>query len=223
VPLWYGLALGQDATWFLLAAALAAFFMRRDRPWAAGLVLSIVAAKAHVFLLVAVVPLCYGVSFLGGFVLGGVLLYGASAWMMSDWLWPLAYLEYLNSPTGGNILCRCEIEGTMLLAAGALAAVLCAWLWRFRPPFPVALGVAYAASLLVAQRPFFYDAASLLPLTVVMLPKRWPAVSLGVVVLTVAAWHWAGWPMARWAVALFLVYSIFVTSRERSLPPGAAV
>lgn len=218
VPVWYGLALGQDATFFLSAAALAAFLMRRGWPAAAGLVLSLLAAKPHVFLLVGVVGLCYGLRFLAGFLAGGAVLYGVSAAIMSDWLWPLAYLEYLNSPTGGNIVCQCEIDRRLLIAAAVAAAVLYAWLWRLRPAFPAALGVALAASLLVAQRPFFYDAASLLPLVAFLTPRRWwaPLLLAG---CAIVVWHWAGWTAARWAVAALLAYAVLEISRHPARRP----
>ncbi len=219
VPVWYGLALGQDATFFLFAAALAAFLVRGGRPVAAGFVLSLLAAKPHVFLLVGVVGLCYGLRFLCGFLAGGAVLYGVSAAVMSDWLWPLAYLEYLNSPTGGNIVCRCEIDRRMLIAAAIAAAALYAWLWRLRPAFPAALAVALTASLLVAQRPFFYDAASLLPLAILLLPRQRAWAPLLLIGGAIVAWHWAGWTAARWAVAALLVYAVLVISREPSRRP----
>ncbi len=219
VPVWTGLARGGDVTWYLLVAAMAALFMRRRWPMAAGFTLSLLAAKPHVFLLVGVFGLCVGLRFLAGFLAGGAVWYAVSAAMMSDWLWPLAYADYLTSPTGGNIVCQCEVDQGMLIAAAVLAAVLCAWLWRRRPSFHDGLAVAMAASLVVAQRPSFHDAAYLLPLSVVMLSRRRPWGPLAAAVVAIAAWHWAGWPAARWAVAAMLGYSAVAISREPEPAP----
>jgi len=98
LPLLASLLAGQDVMFVLLAAALCIELMRRNRDFAAGIVLTLCAIKVHLFILVPLVLLVHrrwGV--LRGGIAGGAVLAGIS--FLSDGLdWPRRYLALLSNP-----------------------------------------------------------------------------------------------------------------------------
>ena len=104
--------------------------------------------------------------------------------------------------------------GVKMAAAGVVQLVR-----LFKP-----LGLAIVAGAVFAMLPRVFDlGAEARPYAITMAFAAWLLVAGQQAARRNTAWHWAGWPMARWAVAGFLAYSLFVTSRERSLPSGTPV
>jgi hypothetical protein len=207
VPLWYGLYQAQDFGLFLLAFAASAWLKRANWQIVAGAILSLCAGKPNVFLLLPITLLAarswrFGIGFIGG----GLLLYGLSAMILGgDFGWPASYLAHLASVysifTGNR-------SGIVL--AVVLGAILGVFLARRRAAFPAAIAVLLAGSLIAAQRPSFYDAAALVPLTLVLMQARRVVIPVAAICLLTVAWHLFGWVVARPVAVAFLAYAVWV-------------
>ncbi|MDB5065382.1 MAG: hypothetical protein JWM18_1816 [Chloroflexi bacterium] len=215
------LLLAQWDAFLLLAAVGAIWALDRDRPLAAGLLLSVLLVKPQLAWLL--LPLLVAASrwrIAAGFALGAAVWLGSGLLIVGPRqlieLLPLvrarqtgeslltAVLPALAGPAGGNT--------AVLLAAPVLAAAAVALAWRCRaglrraaPPVAVSLGIC--ASILCAPH-VFSDDLLLLAVPLVVLATTWPRAALaGAVALSPAFVldEWVANVGPRWAEAVVVL------------------
>lgn len=181
LPAAIGLANGQDSALLLLAVTIAATLHRSNRRFAAGIIFSLCAAKAHLFVLLPLLifrrrEYRFGVGLLAG---GGVL--AAISTMAEGWDWPVQMWRSAANPA------FTPVPGLMPNLAGALdgvtaagwiyavvASVLCLALWNALPgpPIHTALAATIAGSLPLAPHSYLPDCVLLLPAVCVALSHQ---------------------------------------------------
>ncbi len=98
LPAWMTLAEGQDTAFLLLWLALAVMALRKQRPLLAGLVLSLCAAKYHLFLLLPLWIIGYRLwRVAAGLTIGGIAML-AGSFMAGGPDWPMRYYRLLSEP-----------------------------------------------------------------------------------------------------------------------------
>jgi len=178
LPVFAGLMNGQDVTFLLLWLALAVRSNDAGRPFQAGLLLSLCAAKFHLFVLLPALILGQrNWRLAGGLAAGGSAL-GVLSFAAGGLDWPLQYYRVLTDPgvhpSAGNMP---NIHGMLSILdlprdlewPLAAATALAVWLVARRASFPVALAATLAGGLLVSYHAYLPDSSLLLPagLTVV--------------------------------------------------------
>ena len=152
---------------WLLFIGLSMVLLRRNRGFAAGLVLALCGIKFHLFLLVPVFLLARRASRMAaGLCVGGVLLIvGCFALFGRDW--PSQYYTCIvenqkHLPFTGSFLALVTVPWwpvVVCVAVGALCYAVC----RYVKSPEAALSSAVALSLLIAPRFYLYDAVIALP------------------------------------------------------------
>lgn len=173
-PLVVSLVTGQDLGLLLALASAGYLLLDRRRPFAAGLVWSLCAIKAHLFLLVPVILLCRRQwRALSGGATGGALLVAMSflaqgpqwideyrAILSSSELHP--GLDHMPNLQAVRLALAPQAGDWFLWAGGLLIAALVAWIaWRdadWRRPFAYAL----AGSLAISYHAYMQDCLLLL-------------------------------------------------------------
>jgi hypothetical protein len=168
LPLAIGLANGQDGPFLLLWLALAERLQSSDRPFSAGLILSLCLAKFHLFLLLPflfVIHRRWGAIW--GFASGGCLL-AISCWLAAGWDWPVRYLHILSlSQINPGRWVMPNIHG--LLPSGPVewwatsAVALGTVLLMSRIGYHMGLAAALTGSLLISYHAYPQDAVILIP------------------------------------------------------------
>lgn len=185
VPLAHGFANGQDAPILLLWLGLWLYLERKQRPFAAGMALSLCLAKFHLFLLLPVFLIAHRRwATLRGLALGGALLVSGS-FLAGGWEWPVQYARTLLLPAihpyplrmpNLHGLLRGHAELLIHLIVLALSVFLVVRLDDAR-----AVAVSLAAGLLLSYHAYTADAVILIPAILIAIQKRWlriPAIVL---------------------------------------------
>jgi len=164
LPLAAALSGDQDTPLLLLWIAVAERLAPR-RPFAAGLVLALCAAKPHLFLFLPVYLFVHRRRLIPGFLAGGAALLALS-FAAAGPRWPEALAGVLRNPAIApwgvfnlhslGLPAALEIALAAALAGGALWAIL-------RLSDRIALAAALAAGLLLSYHASLPDAALLLP------------------------------------------------------------
>lgn len=204
-PTYLALLWGQDVWLAAALCAAAVLLMERGRSFAAGLLFSLCAIKAHLFVLVPLALLAHrkwrvlGGGAAGGAVLVALSLLGAGAG------WLPAYLKVLSNPvihrdTAGmpNLNGLCALLGGpvwVLPALSAVAVTLTGLVCLRSPRLPSALAAALAGSLLVSYHAYLHDAVMLLLALALLQPGHLPRPAR-------AAWYLAASPLPAFLVLL---------------------
>ena len=164
------LAFGQDTALFLFCATLALWLLLRDRQFAAGVVLSLCAAKPHLALLL---PLWLAANrqwkAIGGCVAGGtaILLFSFASEGAN---WPRRFAASLPQLAAAdermpNLRGILSLVGGGLVPEIALAAAAVAVFWYVGGRLDLIRGaaLALAGGLLLSHHAYGYDALLLLP------------------------------------------------------------
>ena len=125
LPAWMTLAEGQDTAFLLLWLALAVVALRKDRPLLAGLVLSMCAAKYHLFLLLPLWIVGYRLwRVAAGLTIGGIVLF-AGSFIAGGLDWPMRYYRLLSEPANNPYAeLMPNIYGLLPSAPARIACVL---------------------------------------------------------------------------------------------------
>jgi hypothetical protein len=172
LPLFDSLAEGQDIALLLLLIALAMREIRRGRPIAAALLLSLCSIKLHLFLLLPVLIFRRRLWRLGlGVLVGGAVLFAVS-FLPGGWKWPANYLAILNNPISNP---WAEVMPTvrglasvlphpMLWQVFGIAAVfVMVWVATRKFSFEYGLAAALIGGILVAPHAYPQDCALIIP------------------------------------------------------------
>ncbi len=172
VPAFVGFINGQDTAFLLFFLALAVCLHRRGNHFAAGMALSLCAAKFHLFL-----PVPLWIVGQRAWRFGGGLLAGGSAlllvsFLVAGWSWPVDFYESATqtgvSPNPGLMP---NLHGALagvshgpwlevLIGAGLAAAT---WMVARRMDFHYSLAFTLACGLLLSYHAYLPDMALLLP------------------------------------------------------------
>lgn len=204
-PTYLALLWGQDVWLAAALCAAAALLMERGRSFAAGLVFSLCAIKAHLFVLVPLALLAHRKwRVLGGGAAGGAVLVALS-FLGAGTGWLPAYLKVLSNPvihrdTAGmpNLNGLCALFGGpawVLPALSAVAVILTAAVCLRSRRLLSALAAALAGSFLVSYHAYPQDAVTLLLAFALLQPHRLPR-------LARAAWYVAASPLPLFLVLL---------------------
>ncbi|HYM12078.1 MAG TPA: glycosyltransferase family 87 protein [Bryobacterales bacterium] len=183
-PAFAALMNGQDLTFLLLLVAISVSLSRRGRAFAAGAVLSLCAAKFHLFSLVPVLLVAQKQwRFLRGLLAGGVVL-AAISFAAAGPSWPQQFYQALRDQTINPDLGHMPnlhglfsqfppVGGLEWIAATAVVAAV--YLVARRMSFDYALAATLAGGLLVSYHCYLSDCSLLLPsaLTVISATGDW--------------------------------------------------
>lgn len=179
IPFLADLSAGQDASFMLAILGTAILLMRRERDFAAGLVLSLCAFKFHLFLFVPLLLLLKrrwsivsgGIAGTAALTLLGMLVNGADS--MLRWIKVLRD-PWINPDAGGmpNIhgLVAC-LNGGMRLEAVLIAAVCVVFVWMTlrTTNFELLFAASLVCGLLVGFHSTIVDDLVLFPVMVLVL------------------------------------------------------
>jgi len=184
--LWAALCNGQDLVLILLWIGIA-LRIREERPFLAGLLLALCAAKFHLFVFLPV--LLWRHRLWRGFAAGAAALVAIS-FAVGGWNWPAQYLATVNAeeafalanasvmPNLHGLLAGLPYANAWEIAAGVgvAAAVV---MTVYRADFNTGLAAVLAGGLLVSRHAYLQDCALLLPALLLMLPvvKGWGLVA----------------------------------------------
>lgn len=177
IPVATAFANGQDILLMIWILAAARALERRKKHFWAGLLLSLLAIKFHIFVFVPLVMLAgKRWSMLAGSALGGSVLFGVAC-ALQGWNWAPGYLRFLETPqitptpmTMPNLRgLAMALAGDGSRAAGVLelalaAAVTLALLYVLRKSrdFGASLAAAVVAGLLIGRHAYVQDCCLLL-------------------------------------------------------------
>lgn len=194
-PLMAAFAYGQDVPILLLAFGVAILLLYRGHHFAAGLCLSLGAAKPHLFaILVLVILLRRCWRMLWGFGAGQSLLLvlsflaGGRAWPLDFWHtvrgpWISPFPERMINLHGFiySYHLPVSLEAVLAIAFFALVTTAC-----LRLPGEIAFALALSAGVLLGGHSYVYDLAFSIPLVLLLLESN-----------AVAGWlKWLGWIFA---------------------------
>jgi hypothetical protein len=173
-PIWINFILGQDIPLILFVVALSGFMLRNGRNFTAGLIFSLCAAKAHLFIFLPLFVLAkrrwkFASGFATGLVALAVISFAAAG---TDW--PASYLEVLKTnermqasqshmPNLNGLLHSLPYS-TIWLVVSTIGVALGTWYINRRSSEDEALGSTICAGLLVSLHAFMNDCGLLLPL-----------------------------------------------------------
>lgn len=172
LPLAANLTAGQDVAFLLLWLALAEVLFRKQRPFLAGMILSLCAAKFHLFLLLPVFILVRREWRLGlGLASGGAIL-GAISGVLAGWDWPLQFVRTISQQTINphpwqmqnlrGLLYQAPHAGILeLLLAGLVVAIVCSI--ARRGTLDHAWCAMLVGGLLISHHSYLPDDAILIP------------------------------------------------------------
>ncbi len=185
LPAFQSLMNGQDAPLLLLWIALAVHWDRKDRPFLAGCVLSLCAAKYHLFTLL---PLLFLAQrrwrMTGGFATGSAVLLAIS-FAVAGLQWPVEYYHTLtDSDVHPDVTSMPNLHGLLfglpaavvLQVLASAAVVIAAWQAMKRTSFLNGLAAALVGGLLLSYHSYLSDCALLLPAATVIYSQarsRW--------------------------------------------------
>lgn len=183
-PAFAALMNGQDLTFLLLLIAISVTLARRGRAFAAGAVLSLCAAKFHLFSLVPVLLVAQKQwRFLRGLLAGGAVL-AVVSFAAGGRSWPLQFYQALRDQTihpdlghmpnlHGLFSQLPPVPGLEWITAAAVVGAV--WVVARRMSFDYALAATLAGGLLVSYHCYLSDCSLLLPaaLTVISATGDW--------------------------------------------------
>jgi hypothetical protein len=188
IPVVTAFANGQDVLLLVLICAAAWELERRQRLFLAGLLLSLLAVKFHLFLFVPVVLLVHQRwRMLWGGVVGAAALLGVSA-IFQGWDWPAGYIRLLRSPEiTPTPITMANLHGLLMATVGdlprvelilaALVAFVVIWSLLCATPgirgFGPALALAIVAGLLTSHHAYVQDSCLLLLIPVLAPEYMW--------------------------------------------------
>jgi hypothetical protein len=184
---------GQDLTFVLLALAASVLWRRQGRPFTAGLIFSLCAAKFHLFVLTPLLLLSPKNRRWGAGAAAGGLALLLLSFAVGGLGWPAAYLRVLTDPAIhpgitqmpnlNGLLGRWGAPASVEWLLMAVVAALVAFIAR-RAPFEYALAAALTGGLLLSYHAYLADCALLLPAALIVLAQTAsPALRLLAVVL----------------------------------------
>jgi hypothetical protein len=228
---------GQDVWLAAALCAAALLLMNRGRDFSAGLVFSLCAIKAHLFVLVPLALLLHRKwRVLGGGAASGAVL-AALGFLRAGTGWLPAYLKVLSNPTihrdtAGmpNLNGLCTLIGSsawVLPALSAAVVALTAWVCLRSRSVMSAIAAVLAGSFLVSYHAYPHDAVTLL-LSFALLEPR----TLSLPARTV--WYLTASPLPLFFVLLgppfhallpallMVVLLVMASTSERNLLPAEA-
>lgn len=173
---------GQDLAFAVLAAALAIECLRRNKDFAAGLLLSLCAIKIHLFALTPVVLLVHRRwTAFGGVAAGGAALLGLS-FATDGWDWPRRYLALLSNPElhpgpdhmptlRGLLFALSGTEMPVALTALSIAVAAIVVFIASKSDLEFALAFALVGGLLIGYHAYLQDCMILLLAFVLVLER----------------------------------------------------
>ncbi len=232
VPVLAALAGGQDAPILLLCCGLAFRFMRSGRPFVAGAILALCAAKFHLFLLVPLAlvgtrqwRVVYGLL-CGGAVLTVLsFVAGGRNWIAAYWAAAQhneQILDYEAKMPNLLGLFHSVPYSAVWISIGVAAVAVCTWLVARRDSAEYGMAVMLAGGLLVGMHGFLYDCTFLAPLILVLADRCGnalalrlsAALSLLTITLTIPAISYIG---QLTVIALF-AYAVYVSLSRPARP-----
>lgn len=177
LPIWMTLAEGQDTAFLLLWLALACLALRRRHPVACGLVLSLCAAKYHLFLLLPLWVIgnrLRGVAV--GLLLGGVALI-AGSFIAGGSHWPRHYIELLREPANSPYaelmpnLHSVFMNAPYVQAAATVVVALLAWFAIRKLDVLGGLSPVLLGGILIGPHDYMADCALVVPAVLLLLQR----------------------------------------------------
>jgi hypothetical protein len=169
----YSFVNGQDVPFLLLYLAGSTYLLRKNLPFAAGLVLSLCLAKFHLILFLPIALLAARRwKLFSGFVTGGLAMLIVS-FAVAGWTWPVEWYRVIKTPTVNqnldesviNLMARYCHGPLFAVAVAALMIVLAvAVVYASRFDYSLGMGVALLAGVVSAFHVYRYDYILLLPL-----------------------------------------------------------
>jgi len=180
LPVFAGVANGQDVTFLLLLVTLAHRWKIQGRTFLAGAVFSLCSIKFHLFFLT---PLLIAGQrswgFARGLLAGGAALAGAS-FLAGGWSWPLEFFRSATDPAfTPAVEAVPNLHGAVDQLGGSrvfetaltLSAAAAVWLVCRRASFEYSLGAMLAGSLLASYHSYLPDMALFLPAGLILVSK----------------------------------------------------
>lgn len=172
IPVLTAFVLGQDVMLLLLICGAAVLLVRKNIPFAAGMLLALLTIKPHMFLMLPVLLIARKEwrVFLGGAV-GGAVLFVIST-ITQGWNWPGEYFGLLRQSEDAVGYTLPNLRGLLMATIGenigvelALAAAVLALVAiasRQSADFETAFAAAIVAGLLVSHHAYIQDCCLLL-------------------------------------------------------------
>lgn len=169
LPVWMTLAEGQDVAFLLLWIPLALVALRKRQPMLCGLLLSLCAAKFHLFLLL---PMWLAVNRLwrvaGGLAIGGAVLIAAS-FIAGGIDWPQHYFALLCEPSNNPY--PDLMPNVHSVFAGALVALIAVLAMRKLDALS-GLAVVIMGGILTAPHDYMADCALIVPAVLLLVERE---------------------------------------------------
>ena len=189
LPVVFALALGQDIALMMLSVAVAARLWISGRPFAAGLVASLLALKITLLLPVALVFLVRSRRGFAGLAAGASAQFAVSLAIQGP-AWFPEYLAAVQSPLLDQVPARMPSVRALVAGApfAAAAAAIYGWLWRMARRVTPALALTAALPLGIVAAPhcYVYDMAAAVPLLAMAASTRTARGMLAIVALSPA-------------------------------------
>jgi hypothetical protein len=224
LPLAYGITNGQDIAFILVWLAVGLCLLERDRDLAAGLILSLTAAKFHFFLLLPIVLLLHRRRALAGWA-GGSLILFAACFAVQGIAWPAQFLSSIRhnidpKPTDCANL-RGLVDSNVPLEIGIGILALAAALYIVgRADFQTGLAAVLLAGVLLSHHLTKSDTALWIPAALLLIPTRYaklPAIALASPIsLLMPPWEQV---LVSILTLGLLCYEVRLTPRKHAMSP----
>jgi hypothetical protein len=213
-PLLTVLVAAQDSIALLALIAVASAMHIRGRDFAAGLAIGLcVAAKPSTMLFLPLAAVVLRSWRMGvGVASAWTAAYLASAVIMLDPLWPVAYLRYL--------LAVSPFSRTVPFWCIPIAAAILTFWCKGKSPH-VTYAVLLAGGLLLTPRALYYDLTFLLPLLLLLIARTTGAVNALLYLFPYVAaitWAYLYWDGVRVLVAVLLLGATYLMRQTESSP-----
>jgi hypothetical protein len=166
------LAIGQDSALFLFCWTIGVLCLRSDRDFAAGLVLSLCAAKPHLALCIPVFLIARGKWTAIAGAIAGIILQLTVSFAVEGPGWPAAFLHALSLPDfvqspekmpNLHGLTSGLPYGPVLESLAGALVLAAVWFICRRAPLARAAAAAILGGLLVGHHAYVYDCVLMLP------------------------------------------------------------
>jgi Glycosyltransferase family 87 len=217
---------GQDIAFLLLFVAASVALFDRKRHFAAGLCLSLCAAKFHLFVLLPLLLVRRDLRRTSAGVLTGGAVLLAVSFAVGGWDWPSRYLKAISNPL---------IDPAPLALPNLRGLVRGSWSWEFllgltvvfavwcvcrRANFGLGLSAVIAGSLLVSHHLTASDWALFIPAALIMTEQSSPFASALAVLLITPLVTRLNQPALAVATLLMLVYVLAYEALRPVLAEG---
>jgi hypothetical protein len=223
-PLFLSLVGGQDDTILYLVLAAGLWLRQAGRPRSAGVVLSLLWIKFHLFLLL---PVLFVVKreyrLLAGAAFGSALLLGA-CFAVAGIHWPARYAALLLNPVispGGDLMpnlhgVALHFAGSAAIEAALAILVVAAAVWVMaRTGFALAFGAALLGGILVSHHAYPADCVFLVPgLVDIWRQGRSPAREIALICLLPIPYWFAEFLGYGWLPATLLLAALIALARR---------